>query len=138
MDNKDLMASDEAGAPNEAAAPDPLDGLPKEVSSMIRYSMTLMNANMREPSLADKFTPEHIDKALDIQKEGMQIEHKDNNTNRLFMLAVILVIAAIIVTILVLFRDKPEMAEKILYAAGGLIAGAIGGYGYGKSKRGES
>ena len=29
------------------------------------------------------------------------------------------------------------MVEKILVAVGGLIAGAIGGYGYGKSKRGS-
>jgi len=137
MDNKELMASDEADALNKSAAPDPLDGLPKEVRSMMRYSFSMMNANMREPSLADKFTPENIDKALDIQKDGMQLEHKDNNTNRLFMLAVILVIAAIIVTILVLFRDNPDMVEKILYAAGGLLAGAVGGYGYGKSKRSE-
>jgi hypothetical membrane protein len=53
------------------------------------------------------------------------------------LFALVLVIVGLIVTILVLFRNKPEMVEKILYAVGGLLAGAVGGYGYGKSKRSE-
>jgi len=39
--------------------------------------------------------------------------------------------------VLFLYRDQPDMVEKILYAVGGLTAGLFGGYGYGKTKRAE-
>lgn len=33
-----------------------------------------------------------------------------------------------------LLKDNPDIMEKVIYAAGGLIAGPVGGYGIGKNK----
>ena len=39
-----------------------------------------------------------------------------------------------LVVVIVLLKDKPNIMEKMIYAAGGLIAGAVGGFGYGYKK----
>lgn len=44
---------------------------------------------------------------------------------------------AFIVVIILLLKDIPDIMEKIIYTIGGLAAGAIGGYGFGKFKNDE-
>jgi len=95
-------------------------------------------------ALEDRMNSEHVTQKLEIDRQAedhrfqkAKLEHNRNIIDRLFSFLAILVVAGLITTILVLFRDKPDMVEKILYAAGGLLAGAIGGYGFGKSKRSE-
>jgi hypothetical protein len=116
-----------------------LDSLPELDKAAVQYFLLMQGQNK---SLVERMNPEHVTLALENEKQAelhnyqkAELEHKDNNSNRIFLLALALAIVGLIVTILVLFRDRPEMVEKILYAAGGLLAGAVGGYGYGKSKR---
>ena len=40
-----------------------------------------------------------------------------------------------VIALVILLKDNPDVLEKVIYAGGGLIAGAFGGYGYGKNKR---
>ena len=40
-----------------------------------------------------------------------------------------------IVVLVFLLSDKPDVLEKVLYTLGGLIVGAFGGYGFGKTKK---
>lgn len=42
-----------------------------------------------------------------------------------------------IIVIIIFLKDTPDVMEKIIYTAGGLIAGALGGYGFGKTKKDE-
>lgn len=36
-----------------------------------------------------------------------------------------------------MFRDKPDVIEKIIFTAGGAFIGFLGGFGYGKSKKND-
>ena len=116
-----------------------LDSVPELDQAAVQFFLLMQG---QSKSLVDRMNPEHVTQALENEKQAelhqfqiAELEHRDNNNNRLFLLALVLVVTGIIVTILVLFRSNPEMVEKILVAVGGLIAGAIGGYGFGKSKR---
>lgn len=66
-------------------------------------------------------TSQNIDKFLDGQQD--------------FLGAMALLFMVFIVVLIVLLKDKPEILEKVLYSMGGLIVGAFGGYGFGKSKK---
>ena len=118
-----------------------LDLLPEQD----RTAMTAFLAMMKGTnSLEDRMNAEHVTQKLEIDRQTedhrfqkAKLEHNKNIIDRLFSFLAVLVVAGLIATILVLFRDNPEMVEKILVAVGGLIAGAIGGYGFGKSKRSE-
>jgi len=120
---------------------DMLDLLPEQD----RTAMTAFLAMMKGTnSLEDRMNAEHVTQKLEIDRQTedhrfqkAKLEHNKNIIDRLFSFLAVLVVAGLIATILVLFRDNPEMVEKILVAVGGLIAGAIGGYGFGKSKRSE-
>lgn len=46
-----------------------------------------------------------------------------------------LVAMVFFIIIIVLLKDSPDVMEKVLYAVGGVIAGAFGGYGLGQRKR---
>jgi len=135
MDNKELMPSNEP----EKVEPQSFEGLPKGMQKVIRefesLSVFMGSAKPNDPSIADniakKLQPEHIDKMLDNQQKGMETQRKENIGDRIFWFAIALLVSGLIVTILVLFRDKPEMAEKIIYAA----VGALGGFGLSKIKR---
>jgi len=117
-----------------------MEEVPKEFKHIIRQSFSMMGmTGPAESSVAKKITEEHITMMLGLEQKGMETQYKENNSNRVFMIAIAVLGIGLVVTILVLFKDKPDMVEKILYAIGGLFAGAAGGYGYGigKSKRAE-
>ena len=133
MDSKELTEYDEASAASELP-----EEIPQEVRHVMRQSLTMMGmTGPAESSVAKKITEEHITKMLALEEKGMETQYKENNSNRVFIIVIAVLLIGLVVTILVLFRDKPDMVEKILYAVGGLVAGFGGGYGYGKSKRGE-
>lgn len=47
----------------------------------------------------------------------------------------VLLFMIFIVILVNLLIDKPDILEKVLYTMGGLIVGAFGGYGFGKTKK---
>ena len=44
------------------------------------------------------------------------------------------IIMIFLIVIIVLLKDNLYIMEKVIYAVGGVIAGAFGGYGFGKNK----
>ena len=115
-----------------------MKALPQEQQTMIRAMMTsvqLTNQSNPESNLAKQWRPEHIQTYLDGARESMQNEYKDKQHKRWFSLAFVLIAAAVVAFVILVLKDQPDVMEKILYAAGGVIAGALGGYGYGKSKQ---
>jgi len=122
---------------------DVLDEMPKQVQFMQRTMMAIMERTS-ESSVANKITEKHIEQMLDIQRSGvdnqrlgMELQVKDNDRNRLLALAVVLAILALAALVLILYKDQPDMVQKIIIPAITFIAGAGGGYGLGKSKRAE-
>jgi len=129
---------------SEREHPEIIDGIPKNASPEVRRilersyeSITMMSGMVgpRESAIEKQVRPEHIPQFIELKEKEAQLAYKDNNSNRIYKIAAGIIGGGVIITVLVLFRDKPEMVEKILYAVGGLAAGAFGGYGYGKTKR---
>lgn len=113
--------------------------IPKEQVAFIEESLTMMSfmQNSSEAIMAKKITDKHIDKYLEDSGENMRLSYKDNSQNRIFVSIIIIVATLLIAFIVYTFKDSPEVIEKIMFAAAGLISGGFGGYGLEKSKRGE-
>ncbi|MDR2753170.1 MAG: hypothetical protein LBB50_02540 [Oscillospiraceae bacterium] len=129
MPEPEADISKEMGEANEV-----LEDIPTEVIQKTQTMMAIFG-RMNSSPLADKVTGEHITRDQEIREKSIAFQHKETQTRHLLLFAGSVVAAILVVVILVLFRDNPNLIEKILYAAGGVLAGGIGGYGYGKSKR---
>lgn len=118
-----------------------LENIPKEerheVKRMIGLSMQMGRTISPEMELMKKMTPQHVTEFLEAQKEEMQNQFKEKRETKIFLVVILLIVVAFIIILISMLKDKPDIMEKVLYASGGLIAGALGGYGFGKSKRDE-
>lgn len=88
-----------------------------------------------ENTVSKKITENHISEFLDGSKQQMMEQYKEEHENKIFKGIVLTLVLVFIIAIIVLLRNTPEVMEKVLYTLGGLLSGALGGYGYGKSKR---
>lgn len=75
-----------------------------------------------------------MDLAQEIVENSKNACVKYNLFKKALFLDVMAVVIIVIVVIVILLKDKADIVEKVLYAMGGLIIGAIGGYGFGKTK----
>lgn len=86
--------------------------------------------------LADKITSEHITSMIDHSREESALESSDSRHARtsylLFAVGVVLLVG-ILVVVLVLLNES-ALVQTILCLLGGLAAGGVGGYGFGKSQ----
>lgn len=116
-----------------------LDGMPeedqKQLTRMVGLSMQMSRVVSPEAELMRKMTPENIESYLDGQKKAQEYSYQEGRDNKIFYGIVIFAVLVFILILVVLLKDKSEILEKVLYSVGGLIAGLIGGYGYGKTKR---
>lgn len=125
----------------EAVLNDVVDKLPEEdrhqVKKMIGMSMQMSRVMSSSPEmeLMKKMTSENIASYLEVQKEGMKYQFKEERESKIFLVFVLLFILAFIIILVVMLKDSPDILEKVLYSLGGLIVGLFGGYGYGKSKK---
>lgn len=87
-----------------------------------------------EADITEKLTEKHIDKMLD--NDRLQIQEKRVSVREQGIMRIILVTLAMIffIVLICLLKDQPAVMEKVIYTVGGVVAGAIGGYGFGKSK----
>lgn len=117
------------------------DDLPEEVQKTVRKRiMSFQMSGMMpgpEMHIAQKITEEHITQFLEASREESRNEYTDRKNKRVFQLLSFILVVAFVIVIIVLLKNKPEILEKVLYAGGGIVAGAFGGYGYGKSKSGS-
>ena len=108
-----------------------------EVRRMMSWTMQMGKAMSSSPEmeLMKNMTSKNIDKYLDGQQAAMQYQFKEGRENKIFLGAMALLFMVFIVVLIVFLKDKPDILEKVLYSMGGLIVGAFGGYGFGKSKK---
>ena len=88
-----------------------------------------------EIELMKKMTSQNIETFLDGQKSAMEYQFKESRDNKIFIGIVVFLFMVFIVVLVFLLCDKPDVLEKVLYTLGGLIVGAFGGYGFGKTKK---
>jgi hypothetical protein len=77
---------------------------------------------------------QHDEREFILHKEGQDNEYKQTTSNRRYIFASFVIIILLILTIMIVFKDKPEVLTPVLSGIGGLLTGALGGYGFGKSK----
>lgn len=88
-----------------------------------------------ETAVMNKITEEHISQFLTGSREEMQYSYKEKSQKKIFTLLALVLVMAFCVIIICLLKDSPDIMEKVLYTVGGVVAGAFGGYGYGKNRR---
>lgn len=96
--------------------------------------------------LHHKMTPEHISQVIeiaskhderqyDLEKGNQDKDFSERQSIRRYGFFAFLIIAALTVIVLFLFRDKPEILIPVLTGLGGLVGGFLGGWGVGSRKK---
>lgn len=116
-----------------------LDSIPAEHRKMIE-KMVISSVRMRgvvspENAVMKKISGEHITQYLKGAEEEMKNSYEEKFQKKVFIFLTMLVAMVFFIIIIVLLKDSPDVMEKVLYAVGGVIAGAFGGYGLGQRKR---
>lgn len=125
----------------DAVIDDVVQKVPEEDRHEVRRMMSLtmqmgrVMSSSPEMELMKNMTSQNIDKFLDGQQAAMQYQFKEGREGKIFLGAMALLFMVFIVVLIFLLKDKPDILEKVLYSMGGLIVGAFGGYGFGKSKK---
>lgn len=103
------------------------------------FSMIQMRSSVPSPETAvmKKITEEHISKYLDGAELEMKNSYAEKFQKKVFTFLTMLIAMIFFIVIIVLLKDKSDIMEKVLYAVGGVIAGAFGGYGLGKKQSDE-
>lgn len=121
-----------------------LDGIPEEhrnqIKKMMIESSSLSSIQMRgmitpENPIAKKITEEHITQYLNGAEKEMENSYAEKKHNKIFAFLITLLSMGFLIVIIFLLKDMPEIMEKVLYAIGGVVAGAFGGYGFGKHQK---
>ena len=108
----------------------------KRMMSMTMQMGKVMSASP-EMELMKKMTSQNIETFLNGQKDAMAYQFKEARENKIFLGIMVLLFMVFIVVLINILSDKPDILEKVLYTMGGLIVGAFGGYGFGKTKKDE-
>ncbi len=117
---------------------DVMRGMPPQV---VKAMMTSFTMGPLPNPIMDKINEEHISKALGLASQAVENNYKLDNreidiksSNRWFALAVLAIILGVLVALVIVLQDKPDVLLPTITGLVGLGAGALGGYGYGKSK----
>lgn len=117
-----------------------IENLPKEAKQLVKklviseFGMMGVGHLSQENEVAKKINESHITNYLDGAREQMQNDYKERHERKIYTAILVFFALAFFVIIIVLLKENPDILEKIIYSVGGLIAGAFGGYGFGKRK----
>lgn len=115
-----------------------LQEIPEEKRTLIRERISVfMSAQEPESAVSKKMTPEHISAYLKDAGDDMRLSHKERSLVRWFIFIIGLFVFALVGLIILTFKDRPDLIEKIIFAVGGCAAGFIGGFGFGRSRKDE-
>lgn len=121
----------------EAELEEVLDSVPPEHRKVIERMM-ISSVQMRsfssspEAVVMKKFTPEHISQFLDGASQEMQKSYAEKFHKKIFAFLTMIVAMVFFIVVIVLLKDDTDVMEKVIYAVGGVCAGAFGGYGLAK------
>jgi hypothetical protein len=121
-----------------------LQKLSNDKPKMMQEIMAMGIGTMGNP-LQQKMTPEHITQVLNLAvvhdereynltKQSNEFESQHKTSTRRYFFAAFVIICALTVLILILFKDKPEILIPCLTGLGAFVAGAAGGFGLGRQK----
>lgn len=116
-----------------------LSGIPEEKRSQIVSFMSLQASMVKTPEseVAKKITTGHIDQMLKIEERAMENSFAEKESNRKHSLITLVLLIAFILLVILLLKDNSDLLETVLSFIFGGGLGAIGGYGYGISKKND-
>ena len=134
MENKKCENSQEV-----AEAPSDIDesGIQREIVHE-EVGAFMMQSGFPGMEISNKITPEHINQMLATEDKKVDIALKDRHEDRIFKFAIIFIAVIVIFALCLFFKDDIESLQKIIAPIISLIIGAVGGYGYGKTKKDNS
>ena len=115
-----------------------LDNVPEKDQKIIRHmisSFQMSGMVSPESNISKKITEDHITQYLVGSREEMNNSYAEKKWRKVCLLLALLIILVFFVIVIVILKDKPDIMEKIIYTLGGVVAGAFGGYGFGKKNR---
>ena len=101
---------------------------------IIASSVQMRGMISPEATVMNKITGEHITEYLQGARQEMENTFDERKQNRIFTFLTLIFAMIFFIIIILLLKDKPDFMEKIIYSFVSLVAGAIGGYGFGKSR----
>ena len=128
---KRRLSYSEDGKEIEAELEEVLDSVPPEhrktLERMMISSVQLRSfASPPEAVVMKKLTPEHISQFLEGASQEMQKSYTEKFHKKLFTFLSMIVAMIFFVVVIILLRDDTEVMEKVIYAVGGVCAGAFG------------
>ena len=102
---------------------------------MISSSVQMRSIVSPETAVMKKITTEHISQYLNGAEQEMKNSYAEKFHKKVFTFLSMIVAMIFFVIIIILLKEIPDVMEKVIYAVGGVIAGAFGGYGLGKNQR---
>ncbi len=108
----------------------------REIVERFMYQSFQMRATITpESEVSKKITSDHITKYIDASEKEMELSYKDKEKTRKFNIIVIIGCFVFFTLLIFMLKSSPNILERIVTSVVSLIAGALGGYGYGTSKR---
>jgi len=134
--------ADDTVFPDEAKSA--AEKLAKKSPQKLVEMMAMEMSSIGNP-LYQRMTTEHVSQVLDLatkhderqydlHRQSQENEFKERKANRAYCFSAFVIIIALTVLVLVLFRDQPQILIPVLTGLGGLIGGFIGGWGLGRKQ----
>lgn len=141
LDDTDIEESEEI-----ESIVDSLDGIPDDVKNRVKklvvqqesFGMMGIGRFSQENEIAKKINAEHISNYLDGAKAQMHNEYKERHENKIYTTILVFFALIFFIVVIVLLKDDKDILEKIIYSITALVAGAFGGYGFGRHKNQDS
>ncbi|MDY0055121.1 MAG: hypothetical protein RBS46_02380 [Methyloversatilis sp.] len=139
------IADDESAQVPQAELQSAIEKLSRDKPESFTEIFSMMGVGPMANPLHQKMTESHITQVLDLASkhderefqlltQNQTNEARDNTSSRRYLFAVFAVVSIIIVIVLFLFKDKPDVLIPLLTGLGGLVGGFAGGFGLAKSK----
>lgn len=115
-----------------------LEGLPKDTKKRVEklvvqeFGMMGIGRRSQENEIAKKINEEHITNYLNGAKEQMHNDFKERHERKIFTIVLVGLALIFILLVIILLKENTAVLEKIIYSITGLVAGAFGGYGFGR------
>jgi hypothetical protein len=113
-----------------------------EVLEMMALQMQIgsmghpLHSKMNEEHVSQviELAAKHDERSYELINKSQQNEFDEKKAIRWFSFFGFLIIVALVIIVLFLFRENPNVLIPILTGIGGLTTGFLGGYGYSKHK----
>ncbi len=134
------MADDQTEA--NSPPPDPpslADTLAGRIADALDPTRDRNDLSVIDQAIADRLNSKHVEKMLDIYAKREEYRHREAETRQRFRPRMFLLVAGAVLVFVMLFGwlafayGKAEVILPVITGLSGLIAGALGGYGYARA-----